>query len=406
MAAKAWPRSGPTKEAALLDLVGAIYDVALAPDDLPLLLSRLVNLVGALWAPMSVVSLNGGETVSFHNVEGDPAHLSLFNSRYVTAQHNPAAPLLLAARPGTIVQRERYFTDADWEHREVYQQIYRPIGAEASLGVVLHKTRHHFVPLGLMRPKSFGPYRAEDLDMLERAIPHLMRMIQILLRLNDLAGQNAAGAALWDRLPYGIILLDETGRLLWANRSAEVMLSAGDSVGARGDFLRAVRPGEDAALQRLIGEAAATGRGRGGGSGGFMALPRGDGCRPLAVLVAPFPIDRGALFASRRAAAVVFLSDPECQARAPLERLAELYRLTPREAELVALLIDGLDPRAAAERLEISFNTVRSHLAQVFVKTGTHRQTELISLILRSTIVLAAEDSRLKENGQQAPTPS
>ena len=388
MAGRARPQAGPTKEAKFLDLVGAIYDVALALNELPRLLSRVVDLVGALWSPMSIVSLKGGETLSFHNAEGDPDHLTLFNSRYVTAEHNPATPLLLASRPGTIVQREHYFSDDDWQYREVYQAIYRPIDADASLGVVLHKTRDYFVPLGLMRPRSFGAYSAEDLDLLKRTIPHLIRMMQILLRLNDLAGQNTTGAALWDRLPYGIILLDETGRLLWANRSADAILSPGDGLGVHANFLRAAKPDDNVLLQWKIGNAAATARGRGTGCGGAMALSRSDGGRPLSILVSPFPVDRGSIFVSRRAAVVVFVSDPDRHPAPPIEGLAQLYRLTPSEAALVALLIEGLSLREAADRLAIGMNTVRTHLRQAFLKTGTHRQAELVSLLLRSTAML------------------
>ena len=34
--------------------------------------------------------------------------------------------------------------------------------------------------------------------------------------------------------------------------------------------------------------------------------------------------------------------------------------------------------------MDVSFNTVRTHLRQIFDKTGTHRQAELVSLLLRS----------------------
>ncbi len=407
-AGRARPRAGPTKDREFLDLVGAIYDVALAPGDLPLLLSRLVRSVGALWSPMSIASLDGAGTFSFHNAEGDPDHLLLFNSRYVTAERNPATPLLLASRPGTIIRRERYFTDGDWEHREVYQQIYRPIGCDASLGIVLCKSRHFFVPLGLMRPKSLGPYARDDILMLERVMPHLMRAMQVLLRLNDLAERNAVGAALWDRLPYGVILLDESSRLMWANRSAETILSAGEGLGSRAGVLRATRADRDAVLQGLIDNAAATSTGRGSDSdsGGYIALPRAGGRRPLALLVAPFPIDRGEVFVARRAAVVLFVSDPERQAMAPPQRLAQLFGLTAREAQLLALLVDGLDLQGAGERLAIGSNTVRTHLKRIFEKTGTHRQSELIGLVLRSTMVLAEEDLRRSEGGRWITKPS
>ena len=306
-------------EAEFQDMVGAIYEVALAPQDLPDMLSRLVGVIGALWAPLSVVSLDGGRTVSLHNAEGDPAHLALFNTKYVTPERNPATPLLMAARPGQVLQREHYFSDSDWEHREVYQEVYRPIGAEASLGVVLVKSSDHFVPLGLMRPKNFGSFTAEDLVFLARVVPHLSRMMQILLRLNGLEERTRADETVWDQLPHGVILLDETGRLLWANRLAEALLSDGDGLGAHEGFLCAANAGQNAALQALIGNATATGLGRETGTGGGVALTRSLGRRPLSVLIAPLRIRGKPRVVSRRPVAVAFLSDPDRTPRPPIE---------------------------------------------------------------------------------------
>lgn len=45
--------------------------------------------------------------------------------------------------------------------------------------------------------------------------------------------------------------------------------------------------------------------------------------------------------------------------------------LSPREAEILGLLEQGLPQKEVADRLEISFHTVRSHLHRIFVKTKT-----------------------------------
>jgi DNA-binding CsgD family transcriptional regulator len=127
-----------------------------------------------------------------------------------------------------------------------------------------------------------------------------------------------------------------------------------------------------------------------------LAIRRGPGQRrPLAILAAPFRIDRAAPFALvRRPAVVVFVSDPERAPRTPPEHLAELYGLTPRESALVALLLDGCDLREAAGRLGVSMNTVRTHMRLVLEKTGTHRQAELVSLLLRSVVTLQRPETQ------------
>jgi DNA-binding CsgD family transcriptional regulator len=62
--------------------------------------------------------------------------------------------------------------------------------------------------------------------------------------------------------------------------------------------------------------------------------------------------------------------------------MRQLYGLTPAEARVANLLLEGLEVREAAERLGITLETARFHLKRVLAKTGTRRQTELLRLML------------------------
>ena len=62
--------------------------------------------------------------------------------------------------------------------------------------------------------------------------------------------------------------------------------------------------------------------------------------------------------------------------------MQQLYGLTPAESRVADLLLEGLEVRDAAERLCITLETARFHLKRVLAKTGTHRQTELMRLML------------------------
>jgi DNA-binding CsgD family transcriptional regulator len=57
------------------------------------------------------------------------------------------------------------------------------------------------------------------------------------------------------------------------------------------------------------------------------------------------------------------------------------HRLSPREREVLRLLVQGLDTGALAERLGISPHTVRDHLKHVFRKTSCRSRSELLSSI-------------------------
>ncbi len=67
-----------------------------------------------------------------------------------------------------------------------------------------------------------------------------------------------------------------------------------------------------------------------------------------------------------------------------LDLLVRAHGLTPRERELVALLVEGLDTRDAARRLSISHYTVQQHLKAVFDKVGVRSRRELVTEIFAS----------------------
>jgi DNA-binding NarL/FixJ family response regulator len=71
-----------------------------------------------------------------------------------------------------------------------------------------------------------------------------------------------------------------------------------------------------------------------------------------------------------------------------------LDSLTPREREVLQLLADGLDTRAAAARLHVSPRTHRNHVANILAKLGVHSQLQALLLALRYGVVEIAEQHR------------
>jgi DNA-binding CsgD family transcriptional regulator len=58
------------------------------------------------------------------------------------------------------------------------------------------------------------------------------------------------------------------------------------------------------------------------------------------------------------------------------------FGLTPAEARLALQLVAGETLRAAAVNLGISYETARTELKNIFNKTGTCRQAELVIVIV------------------------
>jgi DNA-binding CsgD family transcriptional regulator len=91
-------------------------------------------------------------------------------------------------------------------------------------------------------------------------------------------------------------------------------------------------------------------------------------------------------WAVQHSSAIVFVKDPASAAAPSREDIRSLFDLTPAQAALAHEILagDGID--AAAHRLGIARSTARTHLLEVFQKTGTSRQAELVRVVLQQAL--------------------
>jgi DNA-binding CsgD family transcriptional regulator len=82
------------------------------------------------------------------------------------------------------------------------------------------------------------------------------------------------------------------------------------------------------------------------------------------------------------ARALVVLVDPEQQPEPPTQLLRRVYGLTNAEADVALRVLRGDGLKPICEELSLSMATVKTHLQHIFDKTDTHRQAELVRLLL------------------------
>ncbi|MDO6459310.1 helix-turn-helix transcriptional regulator [Granulosicoccaceae sp. 1_MG-2023] len=79
---------------------------------------------------------------------------------------------------------------------------------------------------------------------------------------------------------------------------------------------------------------------------------------------------------------------PPLQIRAgDIAVIQSLYELTAAECNIASAMLEGRTVAQTAQALCITPQTVRQHLKSIMRKTGTHRQAELIALLLRNGCV-------------------
>jgi len=189
------------------------------------------------------------------------------------------------------------------------------------------------------------------------------------------------GAAALDMLAEAVVVTDDEGEILGTNRAADRLLVEADGFGGEGGRFSPRAMHEAQSLRRAMADVAA-----GREEAAVVRFTRPSGRAPFLVTVAALRSED----ADRRGI-VLFIHDPSAPRVPDGAWLGRLYDLTPMEGHVASRLAAGHSLKDIAESRGISVQTVRGHLKQVFAKTGTHRQGELVARLLSGPSPLASE---------------
>lgn len=374
--------AGPGSETRLVNLIGQVYDAAL---DQTLWAGVAPAIAEAFDASSSIVFSTDNRTPLFlsHTANYELTSLREYRDHYhradVWAQGGIERGL------GAVIVGQEIIGAAAFAETEIYRDWARKLEVFHLVGAVFEVTSSEIGVLGIHRSQTAEAFNENDRRRVTGFLPHLQRVSQMRRRLAEVViGRDAALEAL-DRSAIATIVATRDGRVLYANPLAEALLRAGDGLRAPGGRLAAGRRTTGERLAALVLAAADTAAGHASSPGGALAIAREDRL-PLTVLVAPFRPARDG-FGAALPAAILFVRDPETPTPTGLG-LQGLFGLTPTEAGIAAALAEGKSVGNIAARHRITHNTARVHVRNILAKTGTTRQAQLVSLILRSVTAL------------------
>jgi len=189
-----------------------------------------------------------------------------------------------------------------------------------------------------------------------------------------------AGFEALDLVNVGLVVTSAAGQLLLANRTAEEILKLRDGIelGPTGLVRTSLKctPSLNSLMDTVI-------KAGGGSRDSVLPVRRPSGKRPFTAVVRAV---EGAATDSDplSPATLLFILDPEFSVETVEAELRQLYGLTSTEASLENLLMEGKALDECCKILDIRRSTARTHLQHLFEKVGVQRQSELVSLLLKS----------------------
>jgi DNA-binding CsgD family transcriptional regulator len=252
------------------------------------------------------------------------------------------------------------------------------------IGTWLHQSPRRQTYIALHALPDRRPFDTRDRALLQRFAPHLRRTLEIKDRLT-LAGLHAeALRQTFDRATFGLMILDEDAQVIDASELATVVLERAGALGrAPGGLTTFIDP-MGSTLRQLVATCMQDGELK----DGALRIPR-PGSLPLTLVLAPA---RGAAqtWFCDRPSWVLFVFDPEMRLTTLVRQLSTDLGITMREAEICALLVEGLGVNAISARLQVSPHTARTQLKSIFRKTGARSQAELVRRVIAGPAVHTA----------------
>ncbi|MDN3575007.1 helix-turn-helix transcriptional regulator [Methylobacterium longum] len=176
----------------------------------------------------------------------------------------------------------------------------------------------------------------------------------------------------FDRMGCGGIILSTTGQVLATNTSARLILQQ------MFELDNAAVAALDGSGREIVKHLLNHGRTRIHLDGENWILIERNGQRPLIMNCVPVPV-----LSEDGPHSVLLLIDLDATPLPSTGCLEQIFGLTPAEARLTLLLVDGKTLDEIAHMRHLSVATVRTQLKAVFEKTHTHRQAELVVLVSR-----------------------
>jgi DNA-binding CsgD family transcriptional regulator len=325
------------------------------------------NSFGALILPVS----GGGPVPGLPHTDSMSRLVELYfrdnwcdrDTRYLGAQH--------MQRNGVVDDLDIIDAEALSRH-PYYQELLAPFGLQWFAGVGMMSGNDVWC-LSIQRTIASGPFSPDQ----KRDLASLSMRLSSSVALARALGHGRASGALaaFEMCGTAVVLLNSYGEVFRANQSAEGLF--GDDIKIVQKRLVSKSPAATAALDRALRDL--VWRQDSSALASPILLPRAQ-YRPL--LACPVRLSNFSSNILSDCDFALVLIDSEKRFR-PVERqLQAFFDLTSAEAKLAARIADGSALGVAASELGIGKETGRSQLKSIFRKTGTHRQAELVALLM------------------------
>ena len=246
-------------------------------------------------------------------------------------------------------------------------------------GFILENDSNHLTAIGSFRSKKLGGFQEKEISYYNLLAPHILRAIEIgrIQRYHNLSLNHISlneDSRLNENQP-GLVLLNQAGKIVEMNRKAANIFGMNDGITDSNTMIAIANRTAHQNLVKDIKALITKPHSDTYSQPRYINIPSTSGKRRYKLFVAPITHHMDRFFGYYGAVYVFEYIEVDSGS---IEALADHFQLTPAESKLALDLLKGYSLKSYAKKHSISIETPRYHLKNIFLKTDTNRQADLI----------------------------
>jgi DNA-binding CsgD family transcriptional regulator/PAS domain-containing protein len=361
----------------LSDLIGSVYDCALDPSRWNQTLRNIKDALDGHIAVVSLIDVQRRRPLLMKTAGLGPVHLPMFFMHVNEIRDLIHRSLTLPMDDARVASRD---LPPGYMDASPYFQAVRKRGiVDIMQFILIHEAPYFFSGFSILRHERQGVITDREIEIGKLLLPHLRRAMTISKMLDLRTIEGVRMAQTLDALRCAVLLTDERGTILHANRAAEQMLQNGGPIHSAKGILQAKLSSTTSELHAAL--AIATRDEPGTSRTGAAIRLTGPAMPPVFAHVLPLTGSDVRTRLEPAAVAAVFIGAP-LDEQDGAAMAAAAFGLTPAETRVLKNLLAGRTLAETAAELGVTRSTANAHLDHIFVKTGVTRQADLIRLAI------------------------
>ena len=287
---------------------------------------------------------------------------------------------------GRVMTGDELLSNKDLLKTDFYRGLLKPHRLFHCMSGVAVRRGQLIYYISLHRGQDQAGFGEREKSSLREVLAHVSLALENRWRLRQASDLNEVMMGVVDRYPHPSILVDASGRVVHCSRSAFALSVPSAGLCIEEGRLAAATPVDRTALREAIRDVAdaAARDARDRTRAVTLSVPGGQHPTVVSIYAA------GKVFQAETGEVVelvlVTARNPHVEHDIHTCSFVKQFGLSPAQARVSAMIIAGHSLVDTARRLHVSENTARSHLKQIFQKTNTHGQMELVHLHTRSCV--------------------